>query len=202
MKETICDANNLESRGIYKRYQNITFDNVIAQGVPVHFKEQFKSAQEYAQNIEQNLREGVGVIFKGGVGTLKTTLAIAILRHQLEKNNGVGGLFVPMSSLLDNIFTLKARSTDEWLAYEQKLRTIPLLVLDDLGAEYHQEWVLSKVDSIVTERYNRMKPIIITTNLTAAELKGKYAERIIDRLKSTSKQVNFNGKSLRKEVCV
>lgn len=126
---------------------------------------------------------------------MKTSLAVAVLQQNIR--NGSGGMFVPMSSLLDNLFTMKERNKEEWIKYEESLRKSSILVLDDLGAEYHQEWVLSKVDAIINERYNRMKPIIATTNLSNTELKGKYAERIIDRLRATSKVINFTGTSLR-----
>ncbi|MEN6566361.1 MAG: hypothetical protein ABFC57_08665 [Veillonellales bacterium] len=95
---------------------------------------------------------------------------------------------------------MKERNREEWIAYEDKVRTTGILVLDDLGAEYHQEWVLSKVDAIISERYNRMRPVIITTNLSDKALTGKYAERIIDRLRSTAKVIKFTGKSLRTDA--
>jgi DNA replication protein DnaC len=152
--------------------------------------------KEYSRNIHNNIADGIGLILKGPVGTMKTTLAVAIIRSYID--SGGACQFVPMPSLLDNIFTMKASNMEEWIRYERALRDTPLLVLDDLGAEYHQEWVLSKVDAIISERYNRMRPIICTTNLSNADLKGKYAERIIDRLRSTSKVINFKGDSLRK----
>lgn len=129
---------------------------------------------------------------------MKTSLAVAILQQFLQE--GGSGLFVPMANLLDNLFTMKERNRAEWVAYEEKIRNTGILILDDLGAEYHQEWVISKVDAIISERYNRMRPIIVTTNMSAAEIKGKYAERIYDRLKSTSLVINFDGASLREAV--
>lgn len=134
-------------------------------------------------------------MLKGSVGTLKTTLAVAVLREHLT--SGGDGLFMTLSSLLDNIFTLKAKSMDKWAQFEQEIRETPLLVLDDLGAEYTEGWVLTKVDAIISERYNRCRSVIVTTNLSAEQLRGVYAERVIDRLRSTLKVVNFKGQSLR-----
>ena len=92
-----------------------------------------------------NVAEGRGLLLKGSVGTLKTTLAVAILREHLIL--GGSGLFITISGLIDNIFTLKAKSTDKWVKFEQQIRETPLLVLDDLGAEYTEGWVLTKVDA-------------------------------------------------------
>ncbi|MDU4960179.1 MAG: ATP-binding protein [Sporomusaceae bacterium] len=156
---------------------------------------EYAQVREYADGLRENVEAGIGLILKGPVGTMKTSLAVAVLQRHIQQ--GGSGLFVPMASMLDNLFTMKERNREEWLRYEERIRGTSILILDDLGAEYHQEWVLSKVDSIITDRYNRMRPIIVTTNLSQAGLKGKYAERIIDRLKATSKVVNFKGESLR-----
>jgi len=109
------------------------------------------------------------------------------------------GLIVPMCSLIDNLFTLRATNREEWAKYEQRLRSTPLLVLDDLGGEETEKsWVLAKVDSIITERYNKMLSVIITTNLTQDELAGTYSGRIMDRLRNTSKYLGFDERSQRR----
>lgn len=190
--------NELEKRGIYRRYWNCSFEELEQRGIPVQVQSQYAQVKQYVANMQENWDAGIGMILKGPVGTMKTSMAVAVLIEYLKA--GHSGLFVPMVSMLDNIFTMKARNKDEWLAYEERIRNTGLLVLDDLGAEYHQEWVLSKVDAIISERYNRMKPIIITTNLTNAEIKGKYAERVYDRLKNVSKVINFSGDSLRESA--
>ena len=192
------DKIDLEKRGIYRRYWNCTFEELERNGIPSQVQSQYAQVKQYISHMHENWDAGIGMILKGPVGTMKTSMAVAALIEHLKA--GHSGLFVPMVSMLDNIFTMKARNKDEWLAYEDRIRNTGLLVLDDLGAEYHQEWVLSKVDAIISERYNRMKPIIITTNLTGDELKGKYAERVYDRLKNTSKVINFTGKSLRESA--
>jgi DNA replication protein DnaC len=195
MNQTPYDYLALEKRGVYKRYWYCTIGEIEKRGIPSQNQEQWQEVKNYTDKLKTNITDGIGLILKGPVGTMKTTMAVAVLRQQID--HGGSGYFVGMASMLDNIFTMQKRNMQEWLDYEDRLRNTPLLVLDDLGAEYHQEWVLSKVDAIVSERYNRMKPIIITTNLSSEDLKGKYAERIIDRLRSASKVITFKGNSLR-----
>ncbi|MCL6558045.1 MAG: ATP-binding protein [Firmicutes bacterium] len=185
----------LERCGIHRRFRDCTFENIEKVGVPESVREQYGQVKEYAVNLKENIAEGRGLLLKGSVGTMKTTLAVAVLQEHIAR--GGSGLFITMSSLLDNIFTLKARNPEEWANFEQRVRETPLLVLDDLGAEYTEGWVLTKVDAIISERYNRCRSVIVTTNLTAEQLRGVYAERVIDRLRSTLKVVNFSGRSLR-----
>ena len=51
---------------------------------------------------------------------------------------------------------------------------------------------MTKIDAIFAERYNRRRSIIITTNLGTDEMKSRYPERIIDRLRSTTRIITFN----------
>ena len=149
----------------------------------------------YTNRLAQNIDDGIGIAFLGPVGTMKTSLAVAVLQAGLKA--GTSGMFVTMPSLLDTLFTLKDTNREEWANYERRLRTVGILLLDDLGAERSEGWVLNKVDAIVSERYNRMKPIIITSNLTTFEFKKTYAARIFDRISNTSEVIKLEGASLR-----
>lgn len=190
----------LELAGINKRYQGITFESIERRGLPPDqdIRRNYKAVRAYAEDIQQNVKRGYGLILAGNYGTLKTTMAVAVMRHWMSVQDG-GCLMVPMCSLIDNLFTMRALSKEEWARYERRIRSTPLLVLDDLGGEnIDQGWVLSKVDSIITERYNKMLPIIVTTNLSKEELAGTYSGRIMDRLRNTSQCLVFSGVSQRK----
>ena len=148
-------AKDIEHAGIFARYRSVTFAAIEARGLPENpsIRENYAIVKDYAAHLAENIHEGIGLIFAGGCGTMKTTLAVAVLR---------------------------------------------LLLIDDLGGENtDQSWVLAKVDSILTDRYNRQRPTIITTNLTQKELLGTYSGRLMDRLKSTSRLLVFRGSSER-----
>lgn len=184
----------LEESGILERFKDIKFENIIPDE---DIKENAQMILNYANNIEKYVANGEGLILSGSYGTMKTTLAICVLRKYIEQ--GGRGLFVSMCSMMDSLYSMKARSIDEWTNYENRLRNTSLLVIDDLGSEdVSAPWVLSKVNSIITERYNRKKSIIVTTNLTKEELAKTYAGRIIDRLRSTNYYISFNGKTKRR----
>ena len=179
----------------------MTFEAIDAKGLPTEMtiRANYAQIRAYADQLEEKIKAGVGLLMMGDYGLMKTTMAVAVLRRWLD--TGHGGLMVPMCSLLDNLYTMRTLNKEEWAKYEQRLRSVPLLVLDDLGGENtDQSWVLSKVDSIITERYNKMLPVIATTNLSKSELMGTYSGRIIDRLRSTSKILTFKGKSQRESV--
>ncbi len=99
-------------------------------------------------NLEVNLKSGKGLILRGPAGTGKTSIAVSILKEVLALKRGC--MMISMPSLLDIMLTLSNGDRVAFLNYEQKLRNIPLLLLDDFGAEYSKsDWVHTKVESII-----------------------------------------------------
>lgn len=160
----------------------------------------FEVIKEYASNVVENLNQGLGLIIKGPVGTGKTTAAIAIMKEAVKYKKSP--YFISMISLLDKLMSF--RDQEERYEFEQRIQNCPLLVLDDLGGEYigknkEESWMLKRIMSIIAERHQRSKSIIITTNLPIKELAERYDQRAIDRIRSTNQIITLLGESLRKE---
>lgn len=185
----------LERRGIYRRFWDVTPEKV-NRTCPAAQRPQWNAVCDYIENLDANLQTGHGLMLIGPVGTMKTTMAVAVLRELIEREPNQG-YFIPMVSLLDQ---LNEERDSRSHILEDRIRHTRLLVLDDLGAEYDHAWVAAKIDSIITERYNRMKSTIVTSNLRRDEIRDRYQMRIFDRLKSTNRLITFAGKSLRRTM--
>lgn len=183
--------------GIPKRYYDMSFIWLKENGrFPKENAEAYRIVNTYRQNLEENLNTGKGLILRGSAGTGKTSLGVCLLKEALKI--GKGCLMISMPNLLDNMLTLSKGDSVAFLNYEQKLRNIPLLLLDDFGAEYSKsEWVAAKVESIIIDRYNRMRPIILTTNYSEGWTKDHYSQRIYDRLRGEYQEAIFMGVSHR-----
>ena len=183
--------------GIPKRYYGMSFEYLKQNGkFPKENAEAYRIVSDYRQNLEQNLSTGKGLILRGPAGTGKTSLGVCLLKEVLAI--GKGCLMISMPNLLDNMLTLSKGDSVAFMSYEQKLRNIPLLLLDDFGAEYSKsEWVAAKVESIIIDRYNRMRPIILTTNYSEGWTKDHYSQRIYDRLRGEYREAIFMGASHR-----
>lgn len=183
--------------GIPKRYASMSFDWLREHGTfPTENKEAYAIVKAYADNLKYNLDFGKGLILRGPAGTGKTSIAVSVLKRAIDM--GKGGMMISMPNLLDNMLTLSKGDNVAFMDYERKLRNIPLLLLDDFGAEYSKsEWVSAKVESIILDRYNRMKPIVLTTNYSDSWIKDHYSQRIYDRLRGEYEEAIFKGASHR-----
>lgn len=190
-------SRNYDLAGIPKRYASMSFDWLREHGTfPAENKEAYAIVKAYADNLKYNLDFGKGLILRGPAGTGKTSIAVSVLKRAIDM--GKGGMMISMPNLLDNMLTLSKGDNVAFMNYEQKLRNIPLLLLDDFGAEYSKsEWVSAKVESIIIDRYNRMKPIVLTTNYSDGWTKDHYSQRIYDRLRGEYEEAIFKGASHR-----
>lgn len=76
-----------------------------------------------------------------------------------------------------------------------------IIYLDDIGTEFlsvkYGEKRLAFAE-LVDEAEKKGKLLIVTTNLSLSELKEKYGERTVDRLRAITTPIVFKGDSLRK----
>lgn len=180
------------------RFSLCTFENICKSPVLSEIKESFHVARSYADGWLDNRRAGKGILFLGHVGRMKTSLAVAIA-NAVMRDYGNTAYFVPMTELLDNLLVKSRRSNEEYVKYVEHINNVSLLILDDFGSEYPNDWIRNKVDAIITHRYNYMKPIIITSNLSVKDILDGYRARIFDRLRASSYLcIDRNENSLRR----
>lgn len=146
--------------------------------------EVIRNVRDFCRKIDHNLDEGNGRWFQGDVGTGKTLLAMLISKAALESGRSVAIYSVPR--LLSEIKeTYEAESKSSYMDLFERLSSVDLLHLDDLGAEKRTEWVLEQLYSIVNERWQDKRSILVTTNLGIDELREQVGMRTVSRLMET-----------------
>ncbi|HEU0024402.1 MAG TPA: ATP-binding protein [Thermoleophilaceae bacterium] len=141
-----------------------------------------RHVRRFLTEIEPNLDSGSGLWFHGTVGTGKTTLALLVAKAARDAGRSVAIYSVPLlfAELRD---TFGDDSEDSHLALFRRLSEVDLLVLDDLGAERQTEWVLEQLFSLVNERWQDERSIVVTSNVpdpyrdtTLATLRAEIGE--------------------------
>lgn len=171
------------------------YDNyMIASGIPKKFM------------AVQAKEDGRSLFVTGSFGTGKTHYAISAMKNYID--NLPDTCFVKPFSKLPSFITvpdllLKIRSVFSLQKCEDeivdKYANVPLLVLDDLGAEKTTDFALQTLYIILNRRDNEQLQTIITSNLTLDEVKDRLGDRIASRVAGMCHIVKIAGKDRRLE---
>jgi DNA replication protein DnaC len=146
-------------------------------GLPAPQRDNLRRAHESAAAYAESPTGWL--VLKGGYGCGKTHLAAGIANHCIETGHRV--LFVNTADLLDSIRSTFQPDADE--NYDDRFdefRTVPLLILDDLGVESPTPWAREKLYQILNHRYNAELPTVITTNHELEDLELRLRSRLAD----------------------
>jgi DNA replication protein DnaC len=156
-----------------------TFENFDTQGMNADEKGQ-RSLQMALRDAIRFAESPKGwLVFLGVHGCGKTHLAAAIANHQLRAGKPV--FFAVVPDLLDHLrstFSPESKVTYDELF--EKLKTSPLLILDDLGTESSTPWAQEKLYQIINYRYNSRLPTVITVSGFLEGIEGRLASRLRD----------------------
>lgn len=150
----------------------------------IKFSENFKTTDD-------------NLLFIGPSGLGKTFLSSCIANHLIGQGIDViyqssGVIF----SLLDRIKFGKSVTEEEGFTLN-KIMDTDLLILDDLGTEFITEFSVSELFRILNTRALNGKKTIISTNLSLADIKRIYSERIFSRIIGNFVIFKFYGKDIR-----
>jgi DNA replication protein DnaC len=180
--------------GIPKRFRGVGFDR---QPIADMDRGLLTPVRAYIRNIDHNLEEGRGFWFFGDVGTGKTSLAMLVSRSALEAGRSVAIYSMPRL-LADIKETYEDRSERSYMQLFERLCSVDLLHIDDLGAEKRTEWVLEQLYAIVNERWQEQKSMVVTTNLLdPEELRAQIGARTVSRITEMCVQIPIMGRDRR-----
>ena len=145
-----------------------------------------QSLMQYINGVDAYLQGDVNqkgnILFQGNTGVGKTFLSNCVAKELLDKGyallyTSAGSLFDRFSDVILNKNQLPG-SRDFYHATGE----CDFLLIDDLGTELTSSVTVSCLYSLINDRLLRRKPTIISTNLSLAEIRGHYSERIFSRI--------------------
>lgn len=153
-------------------------------------------AINYANNFKKMREDGKGLLLYGDVGVGKTFAAACIANALIDC--GIPCLVTNFTRLVNTIGGM----FDGKQEYIDRFNMFPLLVIDDLATERDSEFVSEIVYTIIDSRYRAGLPLIVTTNLTGAELENATntkKKRIYSRLYEMCIPIKCEGEDRRKQ---
>ncbi|MCF0120550.1 MAG: ATP-binding protein [Oscillospiraceae bacterium] len=156
------------------------------------YKPNADTAEIFRQTADALTGRKNGLFLCGKVGNGKTTLLHALqnaMNWLTEKgcyDNGRNSGLVIVSA--------KSITERNWL---DTARTECALGIDDLGCEAVEQQsygnISTPIINLIEHRYENRLYTVITSNLTAADIKGRYGERVGDRMREQYGIVAFRG---------
>lgn len=137
-------------------------------------------------NISTNL------LFYGNPGSGKTYLSYCIAEALL--NSGHLVVYKTSDELIKNLRDIRFNNNKD---LENLLLNCDLLIIDDLGAEQLNEFSITELFTILNKKILTKSKMLISTNLTLANITKQYSERIASRLLGEFKLCKFYSEDLR-----
>ena len=168
------------SSGVPVRFQDSGFDGYMAETEKA--QKVLGVLREYAENFERHKKLGLSLILCGKTGTGKTHLACAVLKY-LAEHHGICGKYATAYRAVQEIrASYKSHDLTELQAMDAFISP-DMLVLDEIGVQYGTDSEQLLLFTLLNGRYEAMRPSIIVSNLTAAEVAKVLGDRVYDRLR-------------------
>lgn len=181
-----------------ERFENFRLDyypNTPDPQAGVSPRQVMEKVLTYVKRYTENFTPGMNLLFVGGTGLGKTFLSACIANEMTDKGLSVAYESAPQlfEKLNRNHFTPDEESARQ----VQELKSCDLLILDDLGTEMTNSFVVSSLYSLVNDRLLCGKSMVISTNLNVAEIAQRYSPQIASRLQGGFKNLVFLGEDIR-----
>ena len=148
--------------------------------------------QKYADTFGEN---SGNLLFVGGTGLGKTFLSACIANEAAEKGASVAYESAP--NLFAKLSKNQFEGDDQTRSDCARLTDSDLLIIDDLGTELTNAFVIAALYSLVNDRLLSGKSMIISTNLNIDEISRRYSPQIASRLAGAFRGLTFVGKDIR-----
>ncbi len=167
----------------------------------------YRDSEENLRRMEQNLacakafaeqfapgRENL--LLMGGTGLGKTHISTAIARAVIEGGHdvvyeSVQTVFADFEyDRFRNSYSAEPGRADRYLTAE-------LLILDDLGTEFGNQFTVACLYQLINTRGVKGLSTIVSTNLSARELMERYDQRLTSRFLGNYRILQFVGEDIR-----
>lgn len=206
----IAEKSNMGGRIKKETFENFKielFDDstpiALFDGRTITQRENILSIKQEMESFAQSLdTKQKGAVFWGEVGLGKSYMSSAVARRAIECGRTV--IYFSIHELMDCLESYVFHRERYEKIYHAGTRELifraDLLIVDDLGSEITNQFVLTELFHIINSRTEKGKKMIISTNKDPLELRTTYGERIYYRMAMHFDFYQFIGENLRRNA--
>ena len=191
-----------EASGLFDLIRTENFENLSEAFYEGEDLANFKRAEQLCREFVSNQDRGCqNFLFYGNIGTGKSFLSGCMAAELLKQGKEV--LYFSAVSFFEKLADLQfsegGANREKLSGFREEVYHCDMLILDDLGTERVNQFILSELFSLINERLRRQKATVISTNLTLQNLSDVYTERVLSRITSGYTLCKLTGKDIRLE---
>ena len=196
---------NIQAFHMPKSMANANFETMHTDA---NREELFRLGMDFVVNYKKDEYKK-GMFLYGSMGSGKT-YAMCAIANELAKR-GVGCAVVYFPELIAQIKASFSAEANAGNAIVEKLKDVPVLMLDDIGSESVTSWMRDEIlGRILNHRMMHELPTFFTSNFNFEELQAHYgqttrneyepvkAARILERIRALAIPIKLVGKNYRK----
>lgn len=172
--------------GIPEKWRNVLTETEYTE----YNQDALQAALDFASSKD---KKKYGLTLYGRVGTGKTHIACFALVNYMKLHD-CRGLFLSVPEISTTIKQLSENSF-----FDNVVRVSDVILLDDIGMEKGNDWVLEYISTILNHVYTERKHFLITTNLPPTVLEDHIGTRLISRIFEASQIIFLRGKDRRRD---
>ncbi|MGN0435657.1 MAG: ATP-binding protein [Wujia sp.] len=155
-----------------------------------------EKTKSFVKGFEEKSTERGNILIYGETGLGKTFLTNCIAKNLLD--NGHTVLYLSASEIFETVLAGYIMNRKQELeSLYSYIYSCELLIIDDLGTELTNSFVLSQLFEIINKREIRQSSTLISTNLSMKQLRDRYTERIMSRIIANYTVFNIYGDNIR-----
>ena len=198
MKKALVKA-GFESSGLgnligSQSFENFDFKYYAKEKLPI-ISSSVEELKSFAEGFDLSTYKNF--IMMGTTGLGKTHLSTSVAERVIKRGYSV--VYVSAVSMIRDFSNSIQRSRDNDVVDISKYYDCDLLIIDDLGTEVTNRLTQSYFYEVINERINGRRCTIINTNLTVAEIKDNYSDRVFSRVLGEYVLLPFEGVDIRKQ---
>ena len=185
---------NIENVLKKENFSTLTYDCYDDTELPL-MKNIIEGCRAYVRDFDTTYEN---LLFYGGVGVGKTFLTNCIANELLGSGHSV--IYFTAFQLFDTLAKYAFRQQDvseDISRVHEDIFDCDLLIIDDLGTEMTNQFVLGQLFLIINERDNRKRSTIISTNLSIEDISERYSERTFSRIYGKYRMIKPDIRDLR-----